>query len=296
LASQPPIVAWRLYMRRGTRKRTGRVPNKAHPWRPGVVVAFVVLVSVRSRTCAQVGAFPVDGSSLTIPKLTVDAVAAAWLDPGEEFPTDDVQGESVTLTPKKLGLVTGIDVEAIEDASVATLDVVGNSLAKAIAQKLDARVFSTAAADKGPAGLLGTFTPLAKALGVIPLLEAVATIQSKGGSPDTIYVNPADLVTLRTEPTETGGKLPLLGVGVSQTGAQSVDGLALSGSARRSLPGKPWSRSPADQRPSEVFATRSRSVWRHDCPSPHCGAGCAGSGRRVRARLMWSSTRSRRET
>jgi hypothetical protein len=98
--------------------------------------------------------FPVDGGSLTIPKLTVDA-AAAWLDPGEEFPTDNVEGDSVKLTPKKLGLVTAIDVEAIEDADVNTLDVVGDSLARAIAQKLDARLFSTAAADKGPAGLLG---------------------------------------------------------------------------------------------------------------------------------------------
>jgi Phage capsid family len=99
--------------------------------------------------------FPVDGGSLTIPKLTVAAAAAARLDPGEEFPTDNVEGDSVKLTPKKLGLVTAIDVEAIEDADVNTLDVVGDSLARAIAQKLDARLFSTAAADKGPAGLLG---------------------------------------------------------------------------------------------------------------------------------------------
>ena len=41
--------------------------------------------------------FPVTGGSLTIPKLTVDADAAAWLDPGEEFPTDAVEGDSVKL-------------------------------------------------------------------------------------------------------------------------------------------------------------------------------------------------------
>ena len=171
--------------------------------------------------------FPVDGANLTIPRLTVDADAAAWLAPGEEFPTDDVQGDSIKLEPRKLGIVTGIDAEAIEDASVATLDLVGNSLAKAIATKLDARLFSSAAADDGPAGLLGTFTPLAEALGVIPLLKAVAMIQAAGGNPDTIYIAPADLVDLRTEPTETGGTLPLLGVDVSATGAQTVDGLAL---------------------------------------------------------------------
>ena len=45
--------------------------------------------------------------------------------------------------------MTGIDVEAIEDADIAMLDVVGDSLAKAIAAKLDARVFSTAARRQG---------------------------------------------------------------------------------------------------------------------------------------------------
>jgi hypothetical protein len=128
--------------------------------------------------------FPVAGAA-DDSRLTVDPDAAAWLDPGDEFPTDQVEGDSIKLTPKNLGIITGIDVEAVEDASVATLDIVGASLARAVATKLDARVFSTAAADKGPAGILGTFTPLAEALGVISILKAVATIQSKGGVPDT---------------------------------------------------------------------------------------------------------------
>jgi Phage capsid family len=125
--------------------------------------------------------FPVDGGSLTIPKLTVDAAAAAWLDPGEEFPTDNVEGDSVKLTPKKLGLVTAIDVEAIEDADVNTLDVVGDSLARAIAQKLDARLFSTAAADKGPAGLLGRARERRRRL-LDPELGGVQRVL--GGDPD----------------------------------------------------------------------------------------------------------------
>ena len=94
--------------------------------------------------------FSLDGGSLTIPRLTVDADAAAWIASGEEFPTDDVQGDSIKLEPRKLGIVTGIDAEAIEDASVATLDLVGNSLAKATATKLDARPVCSARSPRWP--------------------------------------------------------------------------------------------------------------------------------------------------
>ena len=62
----------------------------------------------------------------------------------------------------------------------------------------------------------------------------------EGRQPDTICDQPTDLVALRIEPTETGGKLPLLGVDVSETGAQSVDGLALR-VCRRYLPARPSS-------------------------------------------------------
>jgi HK97 family phage major capsid protein len=199
-------------------------PWATHDW-SSVLLTKLAVESVLLSSGASF--FPVTGSSLTIPRLTVDADAAAWLDPGEEFPTDDVQGDSVTLSPKKLGIVTGIDVEAIEDADVATLDVIGDSLARAIATKLDARIFSTAAADKGPAGLLGTFSTLAKAVSVTAILEAVATVQSRGGVPNTIWVNPADYVALRLEPVESGGKLPLLGVDASAVGNKTVDGIAI---------------------------------------------------------------------
>ena len=199
-------------------------PFSTHDW-SSTLLTLLAQESVLLSSGASF--FPVTGASLTIPRLTVDADAAAWLDPGDEFPEDDVEGDSIKLTPRKLGIVTGLDVEAVEDASVSTLDVIGASLARAIAKKLDARLFSTAAADKGPAGLLGTFTPQAEAVGVIPLLKAIAGIQADGGNPDTIFVSPADWVTLRTEPTETGGKLPLLGVEVSQAGAKTVDGVAI---------------------------------------------------------------------
>ena len=201
---------------------------------------------------------------------TVDAEAAAWLDPGEEFPTDDVQGDSITLTPKKLGLVTGIDVEVIEDASVATLDVVGNSLAKAIATKLDARVFSTAAAYKGPAGLLGTFTPLTKALGVIPLLEAVATIQSKGRQPGHDLRQPGgcrhaphqtDRVRRQAAPARRGHVAGQ---------ALSPSTVSRSRSARPCPQARPWSR----RRGRSSSASPAWSPWsprrRHASGPPSC--------------------------
>ena len=148
------------------------------------------------------------------------------LDPGEEFPTDDVQGDSVKLAPRKLGLITGIDVEAIEDADVNTLDVVGQSLARAIAAKLDAPV-QHRSRRQGACRSAGHVHPARRGARRDSAAQAVAMIQAEGGSPDTIYISPADMVDLRTEPVETGGKLPLLGVDVSQAGAKTVDGLAL---------------------------------------------------------------------
>jgi HK97 family phage major capsid protein len=199
-----------------------------HPWSTHDWSSVLLSLLRQDSVLLSSGAsfFTVDGASLTIPRLTVDADAAAWLDPGDEFPSDDVEGDSIKLTPKKLGLVTGLDVEAVEDSDTATLDVIGASLARGLAKKLDARIFSTAAADKGPAGLFPTFTAQAEAVSVTSLMKAIATIQADGGVPDTIYVSPADWVTLRLEPTETGGKLPMLGVDVSTAGAKSLDGIA----------------------------------------------------------------------
>ena len=122
--------------------------------------------------------------------------------------------------------------------------------------KLDARVFSTAAADKGPAGLLGTFTPLAEALGVIPLLEAVATIQRRAAARTRSGSTRPTWSPLRIEPTETGGKLPLLGVDVSETGAQSVDGLAL-----RFCPALPAVKAVVGEARQRSSASAARSAW-----------------------------------
>jgi hypothetical protein len=46
-------------------------------------------------------------------------------------------------------------------------------------------------------------------------------------STETGEVQPADYVALRLEPTETGGKLPMLGVEVAQPGAKTIDGVAI---------------------------------------------------------------------
>ena len=104
-----------------------------------------------------------------------------------------MEGDSIKVEPKKLGLVSGVDIEAVEDADVATLDRVGESLARAIATKVDAKAFSTdAATAKSPAGLLGSFTPLAEAVSVISILKAVPG-EANGGRADTAWVSPSRL-------------------------------------------------------------------------------------------------------
>ena len=69
-------------------------------------------------------------------------------------------------------------MEAIEDASVDTLEVVGASLARAIAAKLDARAFFAAAADAGSGWPHGHLDPFAGAVAVVSILKAIATVQA----------------------------------------------------------------------------------------------------------------------
>lgn len=148
-----------------------------------------------------------DGRVVHIPRIRTNP-QSDWVAELEELPSDSGDADTVVLTPKKLGDVVSISREAIEDAAVAELDAVGQSMVRGVATKVDATAFSAnAATATAPAGLLSGALPSGGTdISIEGVVGAVGVVQAAGGTPSAIYLNPAALTELRLAAL-TGGYL-----------------------------------------------------------------------------------------
>jgi len=161
----------------------------------------------------------VQGRSAFVPRLLV-APTSAWVAELAELPTDAGSADTIELLPKKLGDVIAVSNEAIADSAVNELDSVGASLVRGLANQLDARAFSTAAATAiAPAGLRAVALPTSSSpdISIEALIRAVGSIEALGGVPDVAFVNPADMTELR-----------LAGTSSAYNGAMSIEGPGLA--------------------------------------------------------------------
>lgn len=90
------------------------------------------------------------------------AATGYWVGEGKAIPPTEGDFSAVTLTPLKVAALSVITNELIRNASPAAEALVRDMLVAAAAQRIDATVFSTAAAVSGvsPAGLLNGLTAI----------------------------------------------------------------------------------------------------------------------------------------
>lgn len=149
--------------------------------------------------------------------IVADDATASWVAEGDEIPVTDVEVSEVVVVPRKLAGLTFVSRELAADSSPEASTLVGQSIARDLAKKLDAAFFgSKGASAVQPAGLadLAGVTPVvlpATVTNLDPFADAIAAAEGVGAELAAFVVNPADLLALAKVKKQTGSQEPLLG-------------------------------------------------------------------------------------
>ncbi|MGI8614418.1 MAG: phage major capsid protein [Nocardioidaceae bacterium] len=169
-----------------------------------------------------------------IPVVTADA-SAAWVAEGDEIIPSDPTLSEITVTPAKVAGLTIVSRELADDSNPAAASVVGESLARDIARKVDAAYFGALAAP-APSGLgalsgvqtyvnAGAFSSLDFAAIAISKAEIV------GATIDAFVAGPDVALSLATIKQASGSNQPVLGTDARQATDRMILGVPLHVSA-----------------------------------------------------------------
>ncbi len=183
-------------------------------------VAFAVSTVVRT-----------ESHDFRIPRITSDA-SAAWTPEGSDITPSDLGVDELNLTPKKLAALTIISNELANDSSPAAQIVVGESIARDLARKIDSAYFGTTISN-GPAGIDnldniqwvdndGTFT------NVDPFSEAISKLENVGATATSFVANASTVLALsKLKKLTTGSNEPLLQPDPTQPTRRTILGVPL---------------------------------------------------------------------
>lgn len=173
--------------------------------------------------------------TMNLPVVTEDPTAA-WVAEGAEITPDDGTFAETTVTPSKVAGLTIISRELADDSSPSALQLVGDGLARSIADQVD-RAFFGALSAPAPAGLesvtgLTTITGPAAWADLDPFTEAIATAEGKGTTVTAFVAHPDDALALARIKDETGSNRPLLGSDPTAPTRRVIQGVPLLTSPR----------------------------------------------------------------
>lgn len=171
-------------------------------------------------------------TSYRIPIISTDP-AAGWFTEGAEItPSDAVTAELDVVPPKVAGL-TIISNELASDSNPASIQEVGDGLARDIARKIDAAFFSVVASP-APAGLaavaLVTGTSADAALSFTTLdafAGAISAAEARGATISAFVTSPAEALALAKLKDQSGSNRPLLGVDPALPTKRTIYGVPL---------------------------------------------------------------------
>lgn len=156
---------------------------------------------------------PTTSSKFRIPVVNSD-VSSAWTPEGSDINPSDPDVDEVEVEPRKLAVLTKVSRELASDSSPAATDVVGQSIARDIAKKIDKAFFAETTAN-GPAGVQSAtgrqvivVSPAYTNLD--PFSEAVSRLEDVGATVTGWVTNSTTALTLAKLKTESGSNQPLL--------------------------------------------------------------------------------------
>lgn len=165
-----------------------------------------------------------------VPRLRVNPTAS-WVGELEEIPSDSGDADVLQLVPRKVANVLTLSAESIADASVNELDAVGQAMTRGLGVQVDQAFFSSnAETATTPAGLLSNTLPgSAEPVSIDAILDGVGSIEAAGGTPDTAFLAPTDITSLRKSKASGTGQYLLApdAASVQGPGAERVGGVTL---------------------------------------------------------------------
>lgn len=179
--------------------------------------------SVAMRTATVV---PTDTSEFRFPVVTEDAASGFYLE-GEDIELTDPVVDEVIARPKKVAALVKVSRELAEDSSPEATALVGASVARDMAKKIDAAWFA-ASTPKGPAGLaslIGTAGSVAGGsyVNLDAMAQAISLIEDVGGTPTAFVSNSSTVLALSTLKKQDGSNEPLLSPNLATGATQRIE-------------------------------------------------------------------------
>ncbi|WP_431840484.1 phage major capsid protein [Gordonia hongkongensis] len=171
----------------------------------------------------------VGGSALRVPVIGDDDDHVTFAAEAAELDIANPQITEKVFDWRKVASLVGISSETVEDAHNSgggVLNIVGRSLARSLANRVDRASFGNAAPANGWAGIQSAHAVMHDAgetdlSNVDAVQDAIALIRAAGGNPAHVVTSPEVYATLAKAKTGSGSNVPLLGQSAS-TDAQTV--------------------------------------------------------------------------
>ncbi len=163
---------------------------------------------------------PTIRDSIQVPMLESD-VPCDFVPEGSEIPEGQPTVSEASLRPVKVAALTILSAELAEDSEPEAVNLIGQSISRAIKVKLDqAFLFAATGGLPSPGVLTGTSIVDGGALGanLDGISDAITSVEAAGGTADVIVMSPATWGRIaKIKADSTSSNVPVLGVDGSTT-------------------------------------------------------------------------------
>ena len=181
-------------------------------------------VALRASTVVHISSH-----SLRCPRVTADA-AASWTPEGTEITPDTPTVDSVVITPLGLKALSLLSNELVNDSSPSALKLVGQSVVRDIAKRIDL-AWAANTTSNAPSGLLSITPTLANAGDSWTNLDWAEYAKSNAAQHNTtvdmFVTNPATLLKIATLKELSGSNKTLLGSDPTKPADYTVAGVPI---------------------------------------------------------------------
>jgi hypothetical protein len=132
------------------------------------------------------------------PRFTGQA-STAWYGELDPIAEGAPPGDELVLTPKKVATLATFSNEVVADSNANVLDSVGQKMVRSVALEADRAMFAGTGGDQ-PTGILNITPALPSHIGAVDyagIVTASGLVRAAGGTPNVVYLNPADYTTLQ---------------------------------------------------------------------------------------------------
>ena len=186
--------------------------NAAGILTPEEVGSLVVQPVERASVAMQIATVvQTDSGEFRIPIVTNDAIAA-WTPEGSDITPSDAGVDEITVKPDKLAALSIISNELANDSSPAAKELVGASIGRDLARKVDAAFFADTTLN-GPDGIESiTYqtTTTTTLTNTDAFAEAISLAENEGATVTAFVANSATVLALSKVKREAGSNEPLL--------------------------------------------------------------------------------------